>query len=814
MKTCLDNVNVKDGQLFVRGWAFGNDPESVAKYEIRDKSGKRIDTQVILEYRDSVNRVYFRDYKEEHGRPIGRSLGFYFTVPYEKNKNQEITLRITIEGHTKKLVFNDKSIAYINSDAYRKQQKFLTRYSLRSAKKVMKYVNKNGWIALMEAGMRRITKQQTNTYSAWANEVKPTVKQLEEQKKKKFAYMPKFSIVVPIYRTPEVYLRKMLDTVKNQTYANFELLAVDASEYESYPGSMSQGEYPKDVLQEYANEDSRFKFKVLKKNLGISDNTNAAIAMASSDSDFIVLMDHDDELTPDALYECARAVNQNRRVQVIYSDEDKVDYSSRLYFDPHFKSDYNPELLLNVNYITHLFVASTALLDQIKIENTGDTKDVFSYIYEKKEYDGAQDYDFILRCCEQAEKNEKENGFDKRGKTMLEEGRFTSSTIYHVKKVLYHWRSHPNSTAQNPESKLYAYEAGTRAVYDHCVRIGWPIEKVEREANYGFYIPTFHVVNNEKGNQPLVSVVIPNKDHSEDLDLVIRTMFKGTYQNLEVIVVENNSTEPETFAYYEKIQEEYPDCFVSKDDMLEHPVVKVVKWADKFNYSAINNYGVTFTHGDYLLFANNDIEMLNMRSIEDMLTYAQREEIGIVGAKLLYPDDTIQHAGVIVGNGGIAGATFVGIPEKTITYMNRSNCLLDYSAVTAACLMTKKAVFDAVEGYDELLEVAFNDIDFCMKVRTKNLRVVYDPYALFHHYESKSRGLEDTPEKVQRFNGEIVKFARKWKGILEHGDPYYNPNLTLRRSDFSIRDLELDQIGEPLILDVFKDIVKYEHFSD
>ena len=373
-------------------------------------------------------------------------------------------------------------------------------------------------------------------------------------------------------------------------------------------------------------------------------------------------------------------------------------------------------------------------------------------------FDGAQDYDFIFRVTENAKK------------------------IVHIPKVLYHWRCHMNSTASNPQSKLYAFEAGARAIKAHIERVGnsLPIEKIDKGVDYGIYHKYFIMED-----KPLLSIIIPNKDHREDLDLAIRSiMTKSSYKNIEFIVVENNSTDKKTFEYYDKIQKEFDN-------------VKVVRWEREFNYSLINNFGVKYAKGEYLLFLNNDVELKNPDSIKEMVYFMQREDVGICGCRLLYDDDTIQHAGVVIGFGGIAGHTFIGLHETQNSYCHRAMIAQDYSAVTAACMMSKKSIFESVGGFSEELAVAFNDIDYCMKVRALGKLVVYTPYALLYHYESKSRGLEDTPEKVERFNKEIATFMKKWGDILEKGDPYYNPNLTLRKSDFALRDLLKEKIGEP-----------------
>ena len=463
--------------------------------------------------------------------------------------------------------------------------------------------------------------------------------------------------------------------------------------------------------------------------------------------DFLVLADHDDTLPPHALYEVVKAINERPNAQVIYSDEDKLDMDGKALFDPHFKPDFNPDLLTSVNYICHLFVVRMDLLEKVGRF--------------RQEFDGAQDYDFIFRCTEAAKE------------------------VYHIPKVLYHWRCHQNSTASNPESMRYAFEAGARAIMAHYERMGIEAESVVKGVDFGIYRTKFKIQG-----EPLVSVVIPNKDHWQDLDVCVKSLMeRATYQNLEFVIVENNSAEAETFAYYERLQ-------------AEHGNVRVVTWEREFNYSAINNFGAGFAKGEYLLLLNNDTEIIEPDCIQEMLGFCQREDVGIVGARLLYADDTIQHAGVVVGFGGIAGHTFIGLHKAENSYFHRAMCAQDYSAVTAACMMTKKSVFDQVGGLSEELAVAFNDIDYCMKVRSLGKLVVYAPYALLYHYESKSRGLEDTPEKIERFNREVAVFIKKWPDIIRNGDPYYNPNLTLRKSNFALRDLLKEKIGEPYDLSV------------
>ena len=568
--------------------------------------------------------------------------------------------------------------------------------------------------------IKKILKIKENDYMTWRKKYILSSSDLEKQKAKKFEYQPRFSIVVPLYKTPEKYLREFIASVENQTYSNWELCLSDGS------GENSPIEK---ILKEYEEKDERIKIVRNDNALQISENTNEAIAIASGD--YIAFADHDDLLTPDALFECVKVLNQDRSVEAIYSDEDKVTMDGKEYFEPHFKTDFNIELLCSMNYICHLYVVSKQIIDKIGVLN--------------KEYDGAQDYDFVLRSVEVAQK------------------------VYHIPRVLYHWRAHKDSTAENPESKMYAFEAGARAIQAHYNRVGIKA-KVHQGEYLGLY-KTEHIID----AKPMISIIIPNKDHIDDLEKCINSIErKSHYENYEYIIIENNSEEEKTFEYYQKVE-------------AENSKVHVVYWKDEFNYSAINNFGVKYAKGDYLLFLNNDTEIINDNCLEELVGYCMHEGVGAVGARLYYSDNTIQHAGVIVGFGGIAGHAFLGLDRSANGYFSRIICAQDLSAVTAACMMVKKEVFEEIGGFDTDLKVAFNDVDLCMKIRTAGYRIVYNPYAELYHYESKSRGLEDTPEKVERFNGEIATFAQKWPEILKHGDPYYNPNLSMERGDFGLK---------------------------
>ncbi len=729
MKYKIDVVRIRENSITLNGWVVGKDPEARAEFFVEDAQHRPIAFQYVSTRRDDVSQIYYK-------KIYDRDFGFDIRFPYERGKDYYLIIRC--EGRKARIKYNEQLIEKRASVAYKRMQKIRDLMNMETVHVAMDFWKENGLRALILKSKHKIQGLDNDyDYGEWYELTKPSEEELERQRNTHFDYEPRLSIVIPVYKTPERYLQEMLDSIVNQTYSKWEVCIADGS---------PRGESRERLIKRYADRDTRFKYVILGENKGISGNTNAAMDMAQGD--FLVLADHDDTLTPDALFECVKAMNEDPLYDVIYSDEDKLDMDGQALFDPHFKPDFNPDLLTSVNYICHLFVVNRNLVEAI-----GGFR---------QEFDGAQDYDFIFRCTEQARK------------------------VHHIPKVLYHWRCHMNSTASNPESKMYAFEAGARAIKAHYDRMGIAVDSVEKGVDYGIYHTRFHL-----DEEPLVSVIIPNKDHRADLDLCLTSLLdKGTYRNLEVIVVENNSTEPETFDYYEELQEKRKN-------------VRVVTWKREFNFSAINNYGVTFAHGEYLLFLNNDVEVIEPDVIREMLGYARRDDVGIVGARLLYQDDTIQHAGVVIGFGGIAGHTFIGLHQAENSYFHRAMCAQDYSAVTAACMMSKRSLFDQVGGFREELAVAFNDIDYCLKIRSLGKKVVYNPYALLYHYESKSRGLEDTPEKVERFNREVARFIGYWPEIVINGDPYYNPNLTLRKSNFALRDLLKEKIGEPYNLEVY-----------
>lgn len=696
----IEEEKVQQGFVRIRGWAAADEPVRIRIY---DENKQQIQAEILRTERVDVEQLY-----EEMKEPDKN--GFFVELTQTGGK---LLYMVFCAGSKKSVHVVHLQRAVIIK---RKLQKY--------AKKGLRYWRAQGGAALAGKVVSKVKTVSTReiSYPKWIEKHLPGPRELEKQRKTKFDYQPKISIVVPLYKTPEKYLLRLIESVQAQTYTNWELCLSDGS------GKNSPIEK---ILKKCASADKRIKVISHGEPLQISENTNAGIA--ASAGDFIAFADHDDELTPHALFECVKALNERPGVQLLYSDEDKMSMDGHKFFQPHFKPDYNPDLLCTVNYICHLFVVSRKVIDAVGML--------------RKEFDGAQDYDFIFRCVEAVKEEE----------------------IYHIPKILYHWRCHEDSTAENPESKTYAFEAGKRAIEAHYERTGIRAEVFQGEF-LGLYRTRFI-----RPYDPLISIIIPNKDHIDDLKRCMDSIDRNSaYQNYEYIIVENNSTEEETFAYYKKLE-------------AENPKVKVVYWDSVFNYSAINNYGASFAKGEYLLLLNNDTEIINPDCLEELLGYCMRSDVGAVGARMYYEDDTIQHAGVVIGFGGIAGHCFVLQPRGTTGYCHRIICAQDYSAVTAACMMVRKAAFEEVGGLSEELQVAFNDIDFCMKLRRAGYLIVYNPYAELYHYESKSRGLEDTPEKIARFNKEIAIFEKRWPEILRDGDPYYNPNLTLKSQDFSLR---------------------------
>ena len=529
-----------------------------------------------------------------------------------------------------------------------------------------------------------------------------------------------FSVLVPLYNTPEKYLREMIESVLAQTYGGFELCLIDGSDdAHGYVGA---------VCAEYAEKEPRVKYRKLPENLGFSGNTNAGIAL--SGGEYLCLLDHDDLLHPSALYEVMEAVC-GQGADFVYTDEAHFRETPDDACLPHFKPNFSPDTLRSYNYICHLSVFSRSLL-----EAAGGGF--------RKEYDGSQDYDLILRLTEKAHK------------------------IVHIPHILYLWRTHTGSTASDVAVKDYALDAARRALAAHLRRVGLRGEVTDGR------IPSTYDIRYELREEPLVSILIPNRDHADDLKRCVDSIrAKSTYPEWEIVIIENNSSQDATFRYYEEL----------KTDRR----IRVTTYTGEFNFSAVNNFGARAARGKYLLLLNNDTEVITPDWIERMLMFAQREDVGAVGCMLYYPDDTVQHGGVILGIGGVAGHAHKYFKRGEPGFMYRMAVAQNLSAVTAACMMIPRDVWDGLNGLDENLAIAFNDVDLCMRIRQSGALIVWTPFAELYHFESRSRGKEDSLDKQQRFAREIAYFQKRWGQELAAGDPYYNPNLSLKKEDFSLR---------------------------
>ena len=584
---------------------------------------------------------------------------------------------------------------------------------LNKVKKGVVYVKTYG----IRATWRKIDRQRTLKKQSLKTEY--TKEDFLKQSKTKFPKKVKFSILVPLYNTPISFLKEMIGSVQEQTYSNWELCLAD--------GSDSAHADVEEYVKKIAQADPRILYRKLEKNLGISENTNACIEMSTGD--YIALFDHDDVLHRSALYEVMQVICK-QDADFIYTDESTfLSPNLKNIIAVHYKPDFAPDNLRSNNYICHFSVFSRALLDKVGAF--------------RAEFDGSQDHDMILRLTEQASK------------------------IVHIPKLLYFWRAHAQSVAQSVGIKDYAIKAAQGAIISSLERQGIFGATVESLPRYGsIYRVRYPIVKADK-----VSIIIPTKNHSEDLKKCVSSIFeKTTYPNYEIVIVDNGSDEQALFDYYEELKA-YPNVVLCSLDI-------------PFNYSKINNYAISKASGDYYLLLNNDIEIITPEWIEEMLMFVQRKDVGAAGAMLYYPDDTVQHAGVLLGMNGVAGHYFKNFGRDEIGYMGRLAYAQNVTAVTAACMLIKASVYHEVGGLDETFEVAFNDVDLCMKIRRAGHLIVWTPFAELYHYESKSRGYEDTVEKQRRFLGEIERFQLRWSKELKDGDPYYNPNLSLERDDF------------------------------
>ena len=681
----VDDVFYRNGKLNVIGVLFSDASEEKPRLTVT-KGKQEVPFELTWGRRPDVGYAFFND-------PARSECGIFLVIPSGSTDIFKITGREYLDGAPV-----DEKTFTLGAPILKTRNAAKSTWSFTKDKLRIVY------------NLVRPHRHE-HAYTMWFQNMRTAPYEIEQERKEALTGGPKFSILTPVYRTPVRYLTEMISSVLNQTYPDFELILVNAD-----PTDMKV----KETLAVFAAADPRVIVKELEKNEGIAGNTNAALELAAGD--YIAMLDHDDTLEYDALYTYAEQIIKDPETGLLYCDEDKMKEETDYYFYPNFKPDYNPDMLTSNNYICHFLCVKK----ELALAAGG----------WDAQYNGAQDFDFILKCVEK------------------------TTHIAHVPKVLYHWRSYRASTSRNMGNKDYAIDAGTRAINAAYERRGIPAEAAP--AKVGGWYESHYTLS----ETPLVSVLIPNKDHTEDLDACVRSLLKrATYKNLEILVIENNSTDPETFRYYEKLEAEFA-C------------VRVLYYEGGFNYSAINNFGAREAKGSILLLLNNDTELITEDLFESMLGYLSREEVGMVGAKLLYADDTIQHAGVLTGAGGLADHMFKGKSDSAPEYMCRAIMSYDVSAVTAACLMIKKDVYFEVDGLDEHLAVAFNDVDLCLKVRQAGYLIVYDAQAKMHHYESKSRGMENTPEKFVRFGGESLYINEKWRILVDFTDPYYNPNMS------------------------------------
>ena len=574
-------------------------------------------------------------------------------------------------------------------------------------KKIDSYIKAYGIGKTVGLLYEKATHKDQKDYERWLERHKITEAIREVQKETVFDKQPCFSIVVPLYKTQEKYLKELVESIKGQTYSNWELCLSDGS----------GGDSPlKEILKELEHSDSRIKVISSKESLQIAENTNAAIDIATGD--YIVFADHDDILSIDALYECAKCINENPKVDMIYSDEDKVSMDGQTYFEPHFKPDLNMDLLCSVNYFCHLVVVKRQLLEQAGKLNG--------------EYNGAQDYDFVLRCVE------------------------NTDAVYHIPKILYHWRAHMDSTAENPESKRYAFEAGRRAIQKHYERIGLKDAYVEETAYPGTYRTRY-----KYADKPKVSIIIDEITKKELLGKTLQSIKANDYPDYEVIIVD--CTEKKEI---EKFVEKYQD-----------KRIRVKRGEKIWTAAKRKNEGAGCAEGEYLIFLAGNAEYADKEGISELVSVAMRSDVGVVGTRSYYKNGTVEHAGCVIGMNGTAGSLFEYTLRGENGYFSHIVTQMQYSAVAGACMMVKKDIFEKVNGFDEDYKGELGKVDLCLKIRNKHMSVVYNPYVKVMRWSNELRNNEND-EKL---------FKKQWAEILEKDDPYYNKNLSLSVSGCNIR---------------------------
>ena len=707
IKVIFDSIyrDKTTNNLTITGWALDTITKESPTFTINNENQvSAYNIQRVL--REDVNQIYQTEPAIEAG----------FVVTLEGIKQKKV------------LPFHFQSSAHVVTVDFPLNKKYpvipgtedkVTRLWIK-AKKGFKYMAKNGIShTIQRAKIEKLRNQAS--YPNWLARNEVLDIEAMTQEIATFHYQPKISIAMPVYNVEEKWLRLCIDSILNQVYTNWELCMADDA---------STDPNVKKILTEYQQLDERIRVVFREQNGHISEATNSALAIATGE--FVALLDNDDELAINAFYEVVKVLNENPELDLIYSDDDKIDMDGNR-SDPAFKPDWSPDLLLGTNYISHLGVYRRSILEEIGGFRKG--------------YEGSQDYDLVLRFTEKT----------------------TKERIKHIPKVLYYWRMLPTSTAVDQGSKGYAFEAGLRAVQDALVRRG-----INGHATHGAANGLYDVYYDIKSDK-LVSIIIPTKNGYKDVQRCVSSIIeKTTYQNYEIIMADNGSTDPKMHELYAEFEQQLPGRFFVES--IDIP----------FNFSTINNRAVKKAHGEYLLFLNNDTEVITENWLTLMVSFAQQERIGCVGAKLLYPNNTVQHAGVILGLGGVAGHGHYGYPHGDLGYFGRLAINVNYSAVTAACLLMKKADFDAVGGFEEAFTVAFNDVDLCLKVQALGRDNVWLHEAELYHFESQTRGYDDKGKKKKRFEQEKVMMEEKWGPLIEN-DPFYNPNLTRDIPNFSLR---------------------------
>ncbi|HFP6590269.1 TPA: glycosyltransferase family 2 protein [Enterococcus faecalis] len=707
IKVIFDSIyrDKTTNNLTITGWALDTITKESPTFTINNENQvSAYNIQRVL--REDVNQIYQTEPAIEAG----------FVVTLEGIKQKKV------------LPFHFQSSAHVVTVDFPLNKKYpvipgtedkVTRLWIK-AKKGFKYMAKNGIShTIQRAKIEKLRNQAS--YPNWLARNEVLDIEAMTQEIATFHYQPKISIAMPVYNVEEKWLRLCIDSILNQVYTNWELCMADDA---------STDPNVKKILTEYQQLDERIRVVFREQNGHISEATNSALAIATGE--FVALLDNDDELAINAFYEVVKVLNENPELDLIYSDEDKIDMDGNR-SDPAFKPDWSPDLLLGTNYISHLGVYRRSILEEIGGFRKG--------------YEGSQDYDLVLRFTEKT----------------------TKERIKHIPKVLYYWRMLPTSTAVDQGSKGYAFEAGLRAVQDALVRRG-----INGHATHGAANGLYDVYYDIKSDK-LVSIIIPTKNGYKDVQRCVSSIIeKTTYQNYEIIMADNGSTDPKMHELYAEFEQQLSGRFFVES--IDIP----------FNFSTINNRAVKKAHGEYLLFLNNDTEVITENWLTLMVSFAQQERIGCVGAKLLYPNNTVQHAGVILGLGGVAGHGHYGYPHGDLGYFGRLAINVNYSAVTAACLLMKKADFDAVGGFEEAFTVAFNDVDLCLKVQALGRDNVWLHEAELYHFESQTRGYDDKGKKKKRFEQEKVMMEEKWGPLIEN-DPFYNPNLTRDIPNFSLR---------------------------